>query len=117
VASLLIGLVQTFAVSMTFRCRGVLAGSASRLCLDRRRIADIWNVTIAQIAPIMPYLLLVLILIFRPMGLWGRENMSEIERCGQRAGAWRSGRRAREAQILAALWIALAVAFCCCRDF
>ena len=34
-------------------------------------LADIWNVTIAQIAPIMPYLLLVLILIFRPMGLLG----------------------------------------------
>src|SRR5256714_1475189 len=34
-------------------------------------LADIWGVTIAQIAPIMPYVLLVLILIFRPMGLLG----------------------------------------------
>ena len=34
-------------------------------------LADIWGVTIAQIAPIMPYALLVLILIFRPMGLLG----------------------------------------------
>jgi len=34
-------------------------------------LADIWNVTIAQIAPILPYVLLVLILIVRPMGLLG----------------------------------------------
>jgi branched-chain amino acid transport system permease protein len=34
-------------------------------------LADIWTVTVAQIAPIIPYLLLVLILIFRPVGLMG----------------------------------------------
>ncbi len=34
-------------------------------------LADIWNVTVAQVAPIMPYVLLVLILAFRPMGLLG----------------------------------------------
>jgi len=34
-------------------------------------LSDIWGVTVAQIAPIMPYVLLVLILIFRPMGLLG----------------------------------------------
>ena len=37
-------------------------------------VADIWNVTIAQIAPIMPYFLLVLILIVRPMGLLGKRE-------------------------------------------
>jgi len=34
-------------------------------------LSDLWNVTVAQIAPIIPYLLLVLILIFRPTGLMG----------------------------------------------
>jgi branched-chain amino acid transport system permease protein len=34
-------------------------------------LADIWNVTIAQIAPIIPYFLMVVILLFRPMGLFG----------------------------------------------
>ena len=29
------------------------------------------NVTLAQIAPILPYLLLVLVLILKPTGLWG----------------------------------------------
>ena len=36
-----------------------------------KHLTDIWNVTIAQVAPIVPYLLLVIILIVRPMGLLG----------------------------------------------
>jgi branched-chain amino acid transport system permease protein len=32
---------------------------------------DLWRITIAQVAPILPYLLLVLILIVRPTGLFG----------------------------------------------
>lgn len=69
IASLLIGLVQTFAVSMN----GSLAGLFGPLdpSIASPLLADVWNVTIAQIAPIMPYLLLVLILIIRPMGLLG----------------------------------------------
>jgi len=69
VGSLLIGLVQTFAVSMN----GSLAGAFGPLSPDYAQswLADIWGVTIAQIAPIMPYVLLVLILVFRPMGLLG----------------------------------------------
>jgi len=31
----------------------------------------LWKLTIAQVAPILPYLFLVLILIFRPRGLLG----------------------------------------------
>jgi len=34
-------------------------------------LQDLWKVTIAQVAPIMPYLLLVLILVVRPTGLFG----------------------------------------------
>jgi branched-chain amino acid transport system permease protein len=47
-ASLLIGIVQTFAVS--------------------------FNSALSQLAPVLPYLLLVLILIFRPMGLLGKRE-------------------------------------------
>ena len=32
---------------------------------------DLWMATVAQVAPIIPYLLLVLVLIFRPKGLMG----------------------------------------------
>jgi branched-chain amino acid transport system permease protein len=34
----------------------------------------LWTVTIAQIAPVVPYLLMVLLLIFRPTGLLGRRT-------------------------------------------
>jgi branched-chain amino acid transport system permease protein len=47
-ASLLIGMVQTFAV--------------------------VFNSTLSQLAPVLPYLLLVLILIFRPTGLLGKRE-------------------------------------------
>jgi len=72
VASLLIGLVQTFAVSMN----GSLSGAFGPLspAYASTWLADIWGVTIAQIAPIMPYMLMVLVLIFRPMGLLGTRD-------------------------------------------
>ena len=65
VASLLIGLVQTFAVAMNFSFAEVLGPVAPPF------LGDLWQVTIAQLAPVMPYLLLVLVLIFRPSGLMG----------------------------------------------
>ncbi|MFP4596541.1 MAG: branched-chain amino acid ABC transporter permease, partial [Ralstonia sp.] len=34
-------------------------------------LSSLWNLTIAQVAPVLPYLLLVLMLIFRPRGLMG----------------------------------------------
>ena len=73
VASLLIGLVQTFAVSINGSLSDALRpGSAREYAATW--LADLWNVTIAQIAPIMPYLLLVLILIFQPPGLLGTRD-------------------------------------------
>jgi branched-chain amino acid transport system permease protein len=55
---------------------GSLAGAFGPLSPDWAStwLSDIWGVTIAQIAPIMPYVLLVLILIFRPMGLLGTRD-------------------------------------------
>lgn len=70
VASLLIGLVQTFAVAMNVSIGDLLAVFGTRLAPDAF-FAEITQVTVAQIAPIVPYLLLVLILIFRPRGLFG----------------------------------------------
>jgi branched-chain amino acid transport system permease protein len=70
VASLLIGLVQTFAVSVNLSVADVL-GRVGVAPPSSGVLFDVWNVTVAQIAPIIPYLLLVLILIFRPTGLMG----------------------------------------------
>jgi branched-chain amino acid transport system permease protein len=69
IASLFIGLVQTFAVALN----GSLSSAFGPLdpSMGPSELTDIWNVTIAQIAPILPYVLLVLILIVRPMGLLG----------------------------------------------
>lgn len=69
IASLVIGLVQTFAVALNGSLAsafGPLDPTAAPAVLN-----DIWNVTVAQVAPIIPYVLLVLVLIFRPMGLMG----------------------------------------------
>ena len=69
IASLVIGLTQTFAVALN----GSLASMFGPLdpSFGPSVLTDIWNVTIAQVAPILPYVLLVLILIVRPMGLLG----------------------------------------------
>ena len=65
VASLLIGLIQTFAVAMNDSLAEVFGPDAPPF------LGDLWQVTIAQLAPIIPYLLLVIILIVRPTGLMG----------------------------------------------
>ncbi len=73
VASLLIGILQTFAVALNYSLQdlwttlGIGTGAQSAL-------ADLWTVTVAQVAPVMPYLLLVLMLIVRPRGLFGTRD-------------------------------------------
>jgi branched-chain amino acid transport system permease protein len=69
-ASLLIGLLQTFAVSVNLSIADIFG--FARIAPDPGTIlGDLWNVTVAQIAPILPYVLLVLVLVFKPTGLWG----------------------------------------------
>ena len=69
-ASLLIGILQTFAVALDYS----LAGGLAHFGIQVGEGSVGWPVlklTISQVAPILPYLLLVLILIFRPKGLLG----------------------------------------------
>lgn len=73
VASLLIGLVQTFAVAFNVSLADIFGRPELTGALEFW-LADIWRVTVAQIAPIMPYILLVLVLIFRPRGLMGTRD-------------------------------------------
>lgn len=70
IAALLIGLVQTFAVAINVSVADVLAPLGITLTRDSIG-GDLWMATVAQVAPIIPYLLLVLVLIFRPKGLMG----------------------------------------------
>lgn len=70
IASVVIGLIQTFAVALDFSLAdlfvlvGLKVSTASALW-------ELWKLKISQIAPVIPYLLLVLMLIFRPRGLMG----------------------------------------------
>ena len=73
VASLLIGLVQTFAVAVNVSLADLLARFGITVTRDSFG-GDLWMATVAQVAPIIPYLLLVLMLIFRPKGLLGERE-------------------------------------------
>jgi branched-chain amino acid transport system permease protein len=73
VASLLIGLLQTFAVSVNVSLADVFGWFGYRATPDAM-LKDVWSVTVAQIAPILPYLLLVLVLIVKPTGLMGTRD-------------------------------------------
>ncbi len=70
VASLLIGILQTFSVALDYSFidlaarLGIVIGPGAPL-------AELWRLTISQTAPVLPYLLMVLMLIFRPKGIMG----------------------------------------------
>jgi len=73
VASMLIGVLQTAAVAIDyslldlFRSVGITPDRASPL-------QEVYRIKVAQAAPILPYLLLVLMLIVRPRGLMGTRD-------------------------------------------
>ncbi len=70
VASVLIGVIQTFAVGIDSSLMGAVKMLGVSITPETYGYA-LWKLTISQIAPILPYLFLVLILIFRPKGLLG----------------------------------------------
>ncbi|MOA15093.1 branched-chain amino acid transporter permease subunit LivH [compost metagenome] len=69
-ASLLIGIVQTFAVALDYSLVHFLGAFGAKVT-DQTFGYPVLKLTISQVAPILPYLFLVLILIFRPKGLLG----------------------------------------------
>ena len=69
-ASVLIGVIQTFAVGID----SSLLSAAGQLGVEITQSTPgyaLWKLKISQIAPILPYMFLILILIFRPKGLLG----------------------------------------------
>ena len=72
-ASLLIGILQTFAVAIDASVQSALQAVGVVLSPSTFGYA-LWKLKISQVAPILPYLLLVLILIFRPKGLLGKRE-------------------------------------------
>ncbi len=70
VASLIIGAVQTFSVAFDYSLASILTGMGVQLDPESAWY-ELWKVTIAQAAPVLPYVLMVLMLIVRPKGLMG----------------------------------------------
>ena len=76
VASLLIGWLQTFAASYNIVIGDVLVsiGFTRPENLDDSALRDLWTLTVSQIGPILPFLLMVLVLAIRPQGLFGKRE-------------------------------------------
>ena len=74
IASMFIGILQTFAVAIDsslldlFRALGIAVDRASPFY-------ELYSIKVATAAPIVPYLLLVLMLIVRPRGLLGTRDV------------------------------------------
>jgi len=69
-ASVLIGVIQTFAVAIDYSFLSLARDMGWALSVNTQN-NTLAKLTVSQVAPILPYLFLVLILIFRPKGLLG----------------------------------------------
>jgi branched-chain amino acid transport system permease protein len=74
VASILIGVLQTTAISLDVSINSFIETIGLTV-----NIESLWHIlidlTISQVAPILPYLLLVVMLIIRPRGLFGNRDV------------------------------------------
>jgi branched-chain amino acid transport system permease protein len=68
-ASLLIGLLQNFAVGINASLAEIFG------FLGLSPTSEVGDITISSLAPVLPFLLLVLVLIFRPRGLMGEQEL------------------------------------------
>jgi len=68
--------MTTFAKAYNIEMSNILngLGIATPENLDESLFRDFWSLTSPQIADILPYILMVLILIFRPAGLFGKRS-------------------------------------------
>lgn len=70
IASLLIGILQTFAIAVDWSLGGIFSVVGIEINAQTP-LYSLWKLQLSQVAPVLPYLLLVLMLIFRPKGLLG----------------------------------------------
>lgn len=73
IASLLIGLLQSFAIASDLGMPDLLNLLGVEFPRDHP-LNDLWTLTLPQIGPVLPFLLLVLVLVFRPAGLMGKRE-------------------------------------------
>ncbi len=72
-ASLLIGLLQSYAIAANVGMPDLLSLLGWEFPRDHP-LDDLWTLNLAQIAPVLPFVLLVLVLILRPTGLMGNRE-------------------------------------------
>jgi branched-chain amino acid transport system permease protein len=72
-ASMFLGLLQTFAVAADVSLLSIASGLGLPIA---HPVADrgVWSIKMSQLAPVLPYLLMVLTLIIRPNGLRGARS-------------------------------------------
>jgi branched-chain amino acid transport system permease protein len=70
IASLAIGVIQTFAVALDWSFRDAFTQWGWTSVIAK----TIGDIKLSQFAPVIPYVLMVLMLIFRPRGLFGRRD-------------------------------------------
>jgi len=73
IASIIMGMIQTFAVVIDASFSDVL-GPITRVIPSDTLLGEILTVPFARIGPLLPYILMVLILLFRPRGLLGTRD-------------------------------------------
>lgn len=76
-SSLLIGWLTTFAAASSFEFADILLffGMERPEDMGASKLRDLWTLTLPQIGPILPYMLMVLILVVRPQGLMGKRGL------------------------------------------
>jgi branched-chain amino acid transport system permease protein len=73
IASILIGLMQTFAVGLDWSVANTL-GKLGLAITSETFGYPLWKLKLSQVAPILPFLLLVIMLIVRPKGIMGTRD-------------------------------------------
>ena len=74
VASIIIGLMQTIAVSMEFNLNNLFEYFGYNIDVAST-LSHFTSITISQLSPVVPYLLLIIVLIARPRGLYGKRDV------------------------------------------
>ena len=73
-ASLLIGMIQTLAISLEINLNNLF--EILGFTIDAQsNLNQFTSITISQLAPIVPYILLIIVLIARPRGLFGSRDV------------------------------------------
>jgi branched-chain amino acid transport system permease protein len=73
IASILMGLIQTFAVVFDVSLADLLA-KFGLVVTSRTPFAELLTVTLPRVGALLPFLMMVLILVFRPRGLMGTRD-------------------------------------------